>query len=643
ELNIPADTYTGDIPHVTVVTVDDLYVFMGRELEAVENIPAGNVLGIGGLEDYVLKSATISSTLNCPPFTEMQFEAAPIVRVAIEPKNTGDMSKLVHGLRLLNQADPCVELLVQETGEHVIIAAGEVHLQRCIDDITKLYAKIEVNVSPPIVPFRETIVIPPTIDMVNEVIEETNQPSRDTSKQNINRSNKQEASESNKQDMTGSSKQDDTEADTEKEGPTNGITEVKTANGRCTIGIRAAPLPEAATKLLLNNAQLLKTLAMHIKTTENESKSDNQKSLNIDVVKGLQTLKSNLTEAFNESNDPIWTDAIDRIWCVGPRHNGPNILLNRIEGYNRPSIWSAIEDSNSKLNLWEYDNSIASGFQLATLSGPICEEPMMGVGFIIEKWELHGRKHKLSTNEGTEKDDDELKSQDIIETPINTTDDKQDIEDDNTESDTDSDDHTNNEEINETTKKLSKITFVEPRSDEGPPVRQKVLAHGPFSGQLMSCVKYGCRKAFQSQPQRLMAAMYACEIQCTAEVLGKMYGVLGKRNGRILSDDMKEGTQMFNVEAVLPIIESFGFAEEIRKKTSGLASPQLKFTHWEVVDVDPYWVPTTDEEYIHFGEKADSANQAEKYMNQVRKRKGLKVQEKIVEHAEKQRTLKKNK
>lgn len=45
------------------------------------------------------------------------------------------MQKLVEGLRLLNQADPCVHVLVQETGEHVIITAGEVHLQRCLDDL----------------------------------------------------------------------------------------------------------------------------------------------------------------------------------------------------------------------------------------------------------------------------------------------------------------------------------------------------------------------------------------------------------------------------------------------------------------------------------------------------------------------------
>jgi ribosome assembly protein 1 len=42
-----------------------------------------------------------------------------------------------------------------------------------------------------------------------------------------------------------------------------------------------------------------------------------------------------------------------------------------------------------------------------------------------------------------------------------------------------------------------------------------------MSGQIMSSVKDGCRKAFQAQPQRLMAAMYTCSIQANAEILGK--------------------------------------------------------------------------------------------------------------------------
>lgn len=47
----------------------------------------------------------------------------------------GEMPQLVKGMKLLNQADPCVQVLIQETGEHVLITAGEVHLQRCLDDL----------------------------------------------------------------------------------------------------------------------------------------------------------------------------------------------------------------------------------------------------------------------------------------------------------------------------------------------------------------------------------------------------------------------------------------------------------------------------------------------------------------------------
>lgn len=46
---------------------------------------------------------------------------------------------------------------------------------------------------------------------------------------------------------------------------------------------------------------------------------------------------------------------------------------------------------------------------------------------------------------------------------------------------------------------------------------------GPFSGQLMSCVRDACRKSFQTQAQRLKVAMYSCSIQVNGEVLGKIY------------------------------------------------------------------------------------------------------------------------
>lgn len=63
---------------------------------------------------------------------------------------------------------------------------------------------------------------------------------------------------------------------------------------------------------------------------------------------------------------------------------------------------------------------------------------------------------------------------------------------------------------------------------------------------------------------------------------GKLCAVIAKRGGRVLHGDLQEGSQMFNVTALLPVIESFNFASEIRKQTSGLANPQLVFSHWEV-------------------------------------------------------------
>lgn len=63
----------------------------------------------------------------------------------------------------------------------------------------------------------------------------------------------------------------------------------------------------------------------------------------------------------------------------------------------------------------------------------------------------------------------------------------------------------------------------------------------------------------------------------------------------------------------------------------------------QTIDIDPFWIPSTEEEYLHFGDKADSQNRAKLYVDSVRKRKGLFVDEHVVEHAEKQRTLSKNK
>ena len=55
--------------------------------------------------------------------------------------------------------------------------------------------------------------------------------------------------------------------------------------------------------------------------------------------------------------------------------------------------------------------------------------------------------------------------------------------------------------------------------------------------------------------------LYKLNKSNAADVLGKVYGVVAKRRGRIVAEEMKEGTSFFNVSALLPVVESFGFAD----------------------------------------------------------------------------------
>lgn len=160
-----------------------------------------------------------------------------------------------------------------------------------------------------------------------------------------------------------------------------------------------------------------------------------------------------------------------------------------------------------------------------------------------------------------------------------------------------------------------------------------------IQGHVIAATKEACRQGFLDWSPRLLLAMYTCDIQANAEVLGRVYGVISKRKGKIVSEDLKDGTSFWQINAFLPVIESFGFSDgkcyrhitcrilltwfvlEIRKRTSGAASPQLVFSGFEMLDEDPFWVPTTEEELEDLGEKADKENLARKYMDTVRKRK----------------------
>ena len=183
---------------------------------------------------------------------------------------------------------------------------------------------------------------------------------------------------------------------------------------------------------------------------------------------------------------------------------------------------------------------------------------------------------------------------------------------------------------------LEEVT-VTASSDEDSSAREKL---GRLTGEVIKTVRDSIRQGFMDWSPRLMLAMYSVEIQASTEVLGRVYATLCRRHGRILTESLKEGTPFFTILSLLPVAESFGFSDEIRKRTSGAAQPQLVFSGFELLDEDPFWVPQTEEELEDFGEKGDRERISKKYVDAVRRRKGMLVQRKVVGDAEKQKTLK---
>lgn len=143
----------------TQIRLQKLVLMMGRLIESLSDCIAGNMVGIGGIDKYIMKTATISDTLDCFGFRMMSFSVAAVVQKAVTVKNGGDLPKLLEGLKRLSKSDPLVKCFSdQTTGEHIIAGAGELHLDICLKDLQEEYCKgVQILVSQPIVSYNETV------------------------------------------------------------------------------------------------------------------------------------------------------------------------------------------------------------------------------------------------------------------------------------------------------------------------------------------------------------------------------------------------------------------------------------------------------------------------------------------------------
>nr|UXY86762.1 elongation factor EF-2 [Cryptomonas paramecium] len=143
---------------LAVKNIQRTLLMMGRKAEIIESVPCGNTVGLVGLDQSIVKSGTITDHEDAYPFRNMKYSISAVVRVAVEPKAPGDLPKLVEGLKRLAKSDPLIQCTIEESGEHIIAGAGELHLEICLKDLQEDFMNgAELIVSQPIVSYRETV------------------------------------------------------------------------------------------------------------------------------------------------------------------------------------------------------------------------------------------------------------------------------------------------------------------------------------------------------------------------------------------------------------------------------------------------------------------------------------------------------
>merc|ERR1712072_570085 len=389
----------GNKQDLHVKNIQRTLIMMAGRTESVDDVPCGNTVGIVGIDQYIIKTGTISDHADAHNIRVMKYSVSPVVQMSVRPKNPSDLPKLVEGLKRLAKSDPIVQCFSSESGEHVVAGAGELHLEIFLKDLEEDFMKgTPIVKGDPVVAFRETV-----------------------------------TEESDRMCLS------------------------KSPNKHNRLYMKAAPLGE---------------------------------EFSLAVDKGeITSTQDPKTRGRTLADDYGWdVNFARKIWCFGPDTTGPNVF---------------VDNTVAVQYLSEIKDHVVSAFQWASKEGALAEEPMRGIRYNLYDVTMHA----------------------------------------------------------------------------------DAIHRG--AGQIMPTARrcmYAC--CLTAQPS-LMEPVFLVNITCPEGALGGIYSCLNKKRGHVFAEDQRPGTPIYNLNAYLPVLESFGFVADLRAATSGQAFPQCVFDHYEVLAGEP--------------------------------------------------------
>ncbi|KAK7107928.1 elongation factor 2-like [Littorina saxatilis] len=131
-------------------------LMMGGSVASLEEAPCGNIVGLVGLDKYLLKTGTISTFENAHNIKVLKFSVSPVVRVAVDVVKPSDLRQLIEGMKRLSKSDPMVQCTT-DGGQYIVAGAGELHLEICLKDLETMHAGVPIKKSEPVVRYCETV------------------------------------------------------------------------------------------------------------------------------------------------------------------------------------------------------------------------------------------------------------------------------------------------------------------------------------------------------------------------------------------------------------------------------------------------------------------------------------------------------
>ncbi|KAF5658964.1 elongation factor 2 [Fusarium heterosporum] len=152
-----------DEEDMAMANISEVFIGETRYNIPTDGVPAGNLVLLSGVDNSIVKSATI-----LPPKLEDDEDAyifkpithftESVLKVAAEPINPSELPKMLDGLRRIQKSYPLINTKVEESGEHIVLGTGELYMDCVMHDLRRLYADMDIKVSDPVTRFCETVV-----------------------------------------------------------------------------------------------------------------------------------------------------------------------------------------------------------------------------------------------------------------------------------------------------------------------------------------------------------------------------------------------------------------------------------------------------------------------------------------------------